>query len=69
MRVPAEQAKAVAFLNWLLAPGPDGTKAAMARRMGNHVHRVEQPDLARIQQGRLGRVEGLLREVEGCDVV
>lgn len=34
MRVPAEQAKAVAFLNWLLAPGPDGTKAAMARRMG-----------------------------------
>ncbi len=34
LRVPAQQAKAVAFLNWLLAPGPDGTKAAMARRMG-----------------------------------
>ena len=33
-RIPSDKAKAEAFLNWLLAPGADGTKAAMARRMG-----------------------------------
>lgn len=33
-RIPADKAKAEAFLGWLLATGPDGTKAAMARRMG-----------------------------------
>lgn len=33
-RVPAQKEKALAFLNWLTAPGPDGTPAAMARRMG-----------------------------------
>jgi len=34
LRVPAQQAKATAFLDWLLAPGAGGWKAAMARRMG-----------------------------------
>ncbi len=34
LRVPDQRVQAEAFLNWLLAPGPDGTKAAMARRMG-----------------------------------
>ena len=34
LRRPDEKAKADAFLRWLLAAGPDGTPAAMARRMG-----------------------------------
>lgn len=34
MRRPSERAKAQAFLEWLLAPGEDGTPAEMARRMG-----------------------------------
>ncbi len=33
-RIPTDKAKAEAFLGWLLAPGADGTTAAMARRMG-----------------------------------
>lgn len=33
-KVPEEKAQAEAFLNWLLAPGADGTPAVMARRMG-----------------------------------
>lgn len=33
-RDPNQQAKATAFLDWLLAPGADGTPAEMARRMG-----------------------------------
>lgn len=34
LRVPDQRVQAEAFLSWLLAPGSDGTKAAMARRMG-----------------------------------
>lgn len=34
MKRPAERAKATAFLNWLLAPGPAGEPAEMARRLG-----------------------------------
>ncbi len=33
-KVPAQRAKAVAFLSWLLAPDSSGDTAAMARRMG-----------------------------------
>lgn len=33
-RVPAQRAKAEAFLHWLLAPGADGQPAEMARRLG-----------------------------------
>lgn len=33
-RVPAEKEMADAFVAWLLAPAPDGTPHAMARRMG-----------------------------------
>ncbi len=34
VRVPAEKEMADAFLAWLLAPAPDGTPHAIARRMG-----------------------------------
>jgi Fibronectin type III domain len=34
VRVPAEKEMADAFVAWLLAPGPDGTPHAMARRLG-----------------------------------
>jgi len=34
VRVPEERAQADAFVNWLLAPAPDGTPHAMARRLG-----------------------------------
>lgn len=34
VRVPAEKEMADAFVAWLLAPGPDGTVHAMARRLG-----------------------------------
>lgn len=50
LRVPTERVKATAFLDWLLAPGADGSKAAMARRMGimyigwnNQIWRAYQP--------------------------
>ncbi len=50
LRVPDQRAKAVAFLDWLLAPGADGSQAAMARRMGimyigwnNQIWRAYQP--------------------------
>ncbi len=34
VRVPAQRAKANAFLSWLLKPGADGKPAEMARRLG-----------------------------------
>ena len=34
VRVPAQAARATAFLSWLLKPGPDGRPAEMARRLG-----------------------------------
>ena len=33
-RNPAEKAEAQAFVDWVTAPGPDGTPAANARRLG-----------------------------------
>lgn len=50
VRVPAQRAKANAFLSWLLKPGADGKPAEMARRLGimyigwnNHMWRGYDP--------------------------